>query len=100
LLFNLGVVLVELSLNTTFEILIAEENIPSIVEYRGADFLAARRLAELVYRLMNRTYRRVAEKCLNCNFGLVTNLNNAKLQKAVLVQVLKELGVCLEQLKA
>jgi len=37
----------------------------------------------------------VAEKYPNCNFEVATNLENAELQTAVLVHVVKELDVCL-----
>lgn len=46
------------------------------------------------------TYGRLVEKCLNCNFGVATKLDDAELQSAVVVHVVNELDVCLEQYKA
>jgi hypothetical protein len=61
------------------------------------DFLAARRLGESVHRKLNMTYGRLVEKCLNCNFGVATKLNDTELQSAVLIHVVNQLDVCLEQ---
>ena len=43
------------------------------------------------------TYGRLVEKCLNCNFGVATNLEDAELQRAVIVHAMNELNVCLKQ---
>jgi hypothetical protein len=99
-LFNLGVVLIELGFNATFESLVAENDVPDTIRDRGSDLLATRRLGESVYRSMNRTYGRVVEKCLNCNFGVATNLDDVELQSAVLIHVVNQLDVCLNQWKA
>lgn len=109
-LFNLGVVLIELAYNNTFERLAESladraeamtnakcKDISTGTRDRGADFIAARRLGESVHRPMNKTYRSIVEKCLNCNFGVATKLNDVELQSAVLVHVVNQLDVCLDQ---
>jgi ribosomal protein L37E len=60
------------------------------------DFLAARRLGKSVYHKLNITYGRLVEKCLNCNFGMATKLNNTELQSAILIHIINQLDVCLE----
>lgn len=109
-LFNLGVVLIELGYDNTFERLAeslanrAQEttnakgkDVSTPTRDKGADFIAARRLGESVHRRMNKTYGRIVEKCLNCNFGVATKLDDIELQNAVVVHVVNQLEVCLNQ---
>lgn len=65
-----------------------------------ADFIAARRLGESVHKKFNMTYGRLVEKCLNCNFGVATKLDDTELQGAVVVQIVNQLDICLEQYRA
>jgi hypothetical protein len=39
-------------------------------------------------------------KCLNCNFGVATKLDDTELQGAVVVQVVNQLELCLDQYRA
>lgn len=99
-LFNLGVVLVELGNDAPFENLYEKDPSRGDILNQVADFIAARRLGESVHKKLNMTYDRLVEKCLNCNFGVATKLDDAELQSAVVVHVVNELDVCLEQYKA
>jgi len=100
-LFNLGVVLIELGYNAPFESL-NQGNALQIGtnSHVVADFIAARRLGESVHKKLNMTYRRLVEKCLDCNFGVAYKLDETELQGAVVVQVVNQLDICLEQYKA
>jgi len=93
-LFNLGVVLLELGYNAPFESLSqgGSDNV--------ANFFAARRLGESVHKKLNMTYRRLVEKCLDCNFGVAYKLDDTELQGAVVVQVVNQLDICLKQYQA
>lgn len=100
-LFNLGIILIELGYDTPFEMLSKQySDTGASANSSVTDFIAARRLGGSVHRQLNLTYGRLVEKCLNCNFGVATKLDDAELQRAVVVHVVKELDVCLEQYKA
>lgn len=96
-LFSLGIVLIELGHDAPFEVISQAEHPRAGPNNQIEDFLAARRLGGSVHRKLNMTYGRLVEKCLNCNFGVATKLNDAELQSAVLIQVVNQLDVCLEQ---
>jgi hypothetical protein len=99
-LFNLGIVLIELGYYTPFESL-SKNSGPQIgTNSPVADLFAARRLGESVHKKLNMTYGRLVEKCLNCNFGVATKLDDTELQAAVVVQVVNQLDICLEQHRA
>jgi len=99
-LFNLGVVLIELGYNTPFESLSQGSGLQIGTNSQVADFIAARRLGESIHKKLNMTYGRLVEKCLNCNFGVATKLDDTELQGAVVVQVVNQLDICLEQYRA
>ncbi|KAH7370409.1 hypothetical protein BKA65DRAFT_488374 [Rhexocercosporidium sp. MPI-PUGE-AT-0058] len=99
-LFNLGVVLIELGYNAPFEKLRQSSGLQVGTNGPVAEFLTARRLGESVHEEMNPTYGRLVEKCLICNFGVATKLDNTELQSAVVVQVVNQLDICLEQYRA
>lgn len=96
-LFSLGIVLIELAHDAPFEVISQAENPKVGTNNQIEEFLTTRRLGESVHRKLNMTYGRLVEKCLNCNFGVPTKLNNTELQKAVLIHVVNELDVCLDQ---
>ena len=98
-LFSLGVVLIELGYDAPFENL-SESSGEIGANSQVTNFIAARKLGESVHKKLNMTYRRLVEKCLNCNFGVATKLEDVELQSAVLVHVVNQLDVCLEQYKA
>jgi hypothetical protein len=99
-LFNLGVVLIELGYSAPFEKLSQSTGLQFETNSPMAEFLRARRLGESVHKEMNPTYGRLVEKCLICNFGVATKLDNTELQSAVVVQVVNQLDICLEQYRA
>lgn len=99
-LFNLGVVLIELGYNAPLEKLTKSDGPQAGTNCQVAEFIAARHLGESVHKKMNPTYGRLVEKCLNCNFGVATKLDDIELQSAVVVQVVNQLDVCLEQYRA
>jgi hypothetical protein len=99
-LFNLGVLLLELGYDAPFEKLSLQHSGNAENQFASQqvrDFITARRLGEAVHKRLNMTYGRLVEKCLNCNFGVATKLEDVELQGAVLVHVVRELEVCLKQ---
>jgi len=100
MLFSLGVVLIELGHDAPFESLSQGGGLQIGTNKQVADFIAARRLGESVHRKLNRTYGRLVEKCLNCNFGVATKLDDTELQGAVVVHVVNQLDLCLDQYRA
>jgi hypothetical protein len=99
-LFNLGIVLIELGYDAPFENLGQQQVGDAETQYQNnqvKDFFTARRLSNSVHKQLNMTYRRLVEKCLNCNFGVTTELEDVELQSAVLVHVVNELDTCLKQ---
>lgn len=99
-LFNLGVVLIELGYDAPIESLNQAGHLQSGASGQVAEFMAARRLGASVHKKLNMTYGRLVEKCLNCNFGVATNLDDTELQSAVIVHVVNQLDICLEQYTA
>jgi hypothetical protein len=99
-LFSLGVVLIELGYNASFETLSEFEGVQVGTHKQVVDFIAARRLGESVHKKLNMTYGRLVEKCLNCNFGVATKLEDTELQSAVVIHVVNQLDICLEQYRA
>jgi hypothetical protein len=75
-LHSLGIVLIELGHDAPFEVISQAEDPKVDTNSQIEDFLAARRLGESVHRKLNMTYGRLVEKCLNCNFGVATELND------------------------
>jgi hypothetical protein len=100
-LFNLGVVLVELGHDAPFE-KIRDDECPQIGtgSQTTDDFIAARTLGRSVHKKLNMTYGRLVEKCLNCNFGVMTGLDDIQLQSAVVINVVNELDTCVKQYEA
>lgn len=96
-LFSLGVVLIELGYDSPFETASQLDGLSVGNNGQVRDFLAARRLGETVHKKLNMTYGRLVEKCLNCNFGVATNLADTELQGAVLTNVVNQLDICIEQ---
>lgn len=99
-LFNLGVILIELGYDAPFENLGQQQDDGAENQYPNhqvKDFFTARRLSKLMHKQLNMTYRRLVEKCLNCNFGVTTELEDMELQNAVFIHVVNELDTCLKQ---
>jgi hypothetical protein len=102
ILYNLGIVLIELGHDAPFETLVeSQESLaPRLSNVQVTNFLAARRLGETVHEKLNMTYGRIVEKCLGCNFGVTTKLRDPELQAAVVNHVVSQLDICLEQYRA
>ncbi|KAF2131118.1 hypothetical protein P153DRAFT_355895 [Dothidotthia symphoricarpi CBS 119687] len=89
-LFFLGIALLEISHWKPLEQKMTPRDLDNEV-------FAARRLASGRAPL-GPEYQRIAEKCLQCNFGFGTKLNNKKLQEAVYNDVVCELEGMIERL--
>ena len=90
ILFNLAVMLIELAYTASLQNLLT----PKELSYRDSqytEFLAARRLGEVVTREMGPKYGQVVKKCLGCHFASGTDLNSPELQAEYHRDVVKEL---------
>jgi len=98
LLFNLGVILLELGYDAPLQYLSSTEDI------KGGDtdaswythFFTARRLGKCAARELDARYGRLAKKCLDCDFGVGDDLNSLALQSAILKDVVNELDKCIK----
>ena len=90
ILFNLGVMLIELAYTATLRNLLTEKE-QSHRDSQYTEFLAARKLGEVVAREMGPMYSRVVRKCLGCHFASGADLNSSELQAEYHRDVVKEL---------
>ena len=90
LLFNLGVMLIELAYMATLRNLLNKQE-QSSKDSRYTEFFAARRLGEVVSREMGTKYARIVQKCVECHFASGSNLGSSELQAEYYRDVVKEL---------
>ena len=90
LLFNLGVMLIELAYMATLKTLLNRKE-RSQGDTKYIEFFAARRLSEVVGREMGTKYARIVRKCVECHFASGSDLNNSELQGEYYRDVVKEL---------
>ncbi|KAH7409115.1 hypothetical protein BKA64DRAFT_664177 [Cadophora sp. MPI-SDFR-AT-0126] len=98
LLFNLGVVLLELGYDAPLQYLQRSEDIkdghgPTSIY---TDFFTARRMSSAAARELDARYGRLVKKCLECDFGVGDNLQTVELQHAIVKGVLEELELCIK----
>jgi hypothetical protein len=98
LLFNLGVILLELGYDAHLQYLRCQEDIRdgAMEACWYTDFYTARRLGTSAARELDARYGRLAKKCLNCDFGVGDNLNSVELQCAVMMNIVNELDKCIK----
>jgi hypothetical protein len=87
LLFNLGVILLELGYDAPLQYLSSTEDIKGgdMDASWYTDFITARRLGKSAARELDARYGRLAKKCLDCDFGVGDDLNT--LDMAVLDKI-------------
>ena len=90
ILFNLGVMLIELAYTATLRNLLTEKE-QSYRDSHYTEFLAARRLGEVVAREMGPKYSKIVQKCLGCHFASGADLNSPELQAEYHRDVVQEL---------
>ena len=90
ILFNLGIMLIELAFAATLQNLLNQKEL-SYRDTQYAEFFAARRLSGVVSREMGPRYSKIVQKCLGCHFASGTDLNNSELQAEYYRDVVKEL---------
>lgn len=90
LLFNLGIMLIELAYMTTFRDLLSLKEL-SYRDSQYTEFLAARRLGILVSRELGSKYGKIVQKCLGCHFAAGPDLSSSELQAEYYRDVVKEL---------
>jgi hypothetical protein len=98
LLFNLGVILLELGYDAPLQYLSSPEDIKGGDTDASwyTDFFTARRLGKCAARELDARYGRLAKKCLECDFGVGDDLNSLELQSAILKDVVNELDKCIQ----
>ncbi|KAI9758249.1 MAG: hypothetical protein M4579_003108 [Chaenotheca gracillima] len=82
LLYGLGVVLLELALESSLSTLKQPIDMFDDGNNGMVEFLAARRLSNTVGRGLGKRYGDIVRKCLECDFGCGDNLNDPTLQDA------------------
>ena len=80
LLFDLGIMLLELAYNAPFQALRQQETLLESANTAVADFTAALRLADEVGVFLGAGFAAIVKKCLRCDFGSGTSLDNPALQ--------------------
>ena len=80
LLFDLGVMLLELAYNAPFQALRQRETLLESTNTVVADFTAALRLADEVGIFLGAGFAAIVKKCLRCDFGCGNNLDHPALQ--------------------
>ena len=80
LLFDLGVMLLELAYNAPFQALRQQETLLESANTAVADFTAALRLADEVGIFLGAGFAAIVKKCLRCDFGCGNSLDNPALQ--------------------
>ncbi|KAH7321852.1 hypothetical protein BKA65DRAFT_89681 [Rhexocercosporidium sp. MPI-PUGE-AT-0058] len=98
LLFNLGVLLLELGYDAPLRYLQQPEDIKDGHSRNSmyTDFFTARRISCAAARELDARYGRLAKKCLDCDFGVGENLETVELQDAIVKGILEELDVCIK----
>jgi hypothetical protein len=98
LLFNLGVILLELGYDAPLQYLSSPEDIKGGDTDASwyTDFITARRLGNCAARELDARYGRLAKKCLECDFGVGNDLNSLELQSTILKDVVNELDKCIQ----
>jgi hypothetical protein len=98
LLFNLGVIFLELGYDATLEDLRSTKDIKEgeTEANRYTDFFTARRLGQSAPSQLDARYGKLAKKCVECDFGVGEDLNSIELQSAVLKDVVTELDKCIK----
>lgn len=93
MLFALGVLLIELCLEKSFQELRSEQDFAQTVSYRElADYLIVNRLLNLVYKKAGVRYGDVVQRCVGCEFGGSSkDLNDPGFKRIVYGSVVQEL---------
>jgi hypothetical protein len=102
-LFGLGVVLLELAIRETLGSIHVHDEMSAmstVVLDPETEFKEAKRLSTKAGARMGSTYGRIVEKCLWCDFGCGSNLNDRGLQERVYQDVICPLVDLEEKLKA
>ena len=90
ILFNLGVMLIELAYTATLRDLFSEEK-QSPFDPQRTEYLAARELGQDVGGEMGPKYSEIVQKCLGCHFASGADLSSLKLQTEYYRDIVKEL---------
>lgn len=90
-LFRLGVTLIELAYQAPLLSLREDKDLTNGQESKHTDFFIADRLSKSMGTSLGVNYANVVRKCLGCDFGEGTDLNNTGLQAAFYKDVVCEL---------
>ena len=95
-LYSLGVILLELGYDAPLCDLRQSGDLIEGQANQFTDFFTARRLAHSVSKKYNPAYGRLVRKCLDCDFGVGSDLSSAELQGAVILHLVYALDHCLQ----
>lgn len=90
LLYNLGVILLELAFNTPIKELLQAPDLSSD-GLSQSEFIVARRLANIVSRHMGLKYGEIVKKCIGCHFSSGSDFSDSRLQEEYFCDVVSEL---------
>ena len=93
MLFNLGVMLLELAFGVPFRSLLQSTGVVASADRKIADFNAAYGLANNVGVYFGSGYADVVRKCLRCDFGEGEDLDNPALQERLYEDVICRLEI-------
>ncbi|KAH0556613.1 hypothetical protein GP486_005553 [Trichoglossum hirsutum] len=96
ILFSLGVVLLELGYDAPLQNMRREDDLKGGEANQYTDFFTAKRLGRTVSKELNARYGVLVRRCLNCDFGVGTELETAELQNAFVLHVVNELERCIK----
>ena len=89
-LFGLGVIFLELAYEAPLHVLEKPEDVDER-EARNTEYYVADRVRIAASRLLGGRYAEVTRKCIQCDFGRGSDLNDAKLQEVFHREVIEEL---------
>ncbi len=98
-LFRLGVMLLEIELETPLRSLQEPVDVDANHDDKHTEFFTAKRVSRISSRPLGNRYHTIVRKCLNCDFGRGDDLNDMALQEAVYRDVVHELGRLEEKLR-
>lgn len=97
-LFRLGVMLLEIELETPLRSLQQPVDVDANHEDKHTEFFTAKRVSRTSLRPLGNRYHKIVRKCLDCDFGQGDDLNDMALQEAIYHDVVHELGRLEEKL--
>ena len=88
MLFNLGIMLLELAYGAPFPSILQSASVDAIADRPLADYQATYHLAQNVGVFLGSGFAEIVRKCLRCDFGVGEDLNDPALQEQLYEKVI------------